>query len=232
MTLAIAAPSRAEFLELREDILQAYPQVREIYFWPLLSHEEGYYPGTWSDTNGVRRVATDAGNLPVLWDLELPLGQVDLSFQDWWHNRTFLNHWLRQCTEPVHIWRSHTSMGLDPLFLRLVAMHFDPLEYPAVSLHLNLYTTGSGLPSDQMARVLRCGVERYDERFIPALGVLNDGEGPEHIFVPPETLRRDLQLARQAGVTEVWLFGVNGLNDDYLSALWETLPLESLPNEE
>jgi hypothetical protein len=83
-------------------------------------------------------------------------------------------------------------MGLDPLFLRLIGMHFDPLEYPALWLHLDLYATGTGLPRDQMARVLRCGVERYGERFIPSLGVLNDGEGPASIFVSTTTLLRDL----------------------------------------
>lgn len=231
VTLAVAAPSRSDFLELREEILQTYPQVREVYFWPLLSHEEGYYPGAWSDSEGVRRVATEARGLPVLWDLEMPLGRMDLAFEDWWRNRASLPRWLRQRTEPVHIWRAHTSMGLDPLFLRLAAMHYDPARYPSVSLHLSLYTTGVGPLSDQMARVLRCGVERYGERFIPVLGSLDDGEGPEEVFVPAETLRRQLRLARQAGVAEVWLFGVNGLNDEYLSALRETMPLESLVEE-
>jgi hypothetical protein len=107
-------------------------------------------------------------------------------------------------------------------------MHFDPLEYPSVVLNLNLYTTGEGLPHDELARILRCGVEKYGARFVPAFGSLNDGEGPEEIFVPVETLRRDLRLARDAGVSEIWLFQVNGLNADYLSALRETLPLESL----
>ncbi len=60
----------------------------------------------------------------------------------------------------------------------------------------------------------------------PSLGVLNDNEGPPEIFVPPDTFRRNLQIAREAGVSEVWIFGANGLNDDYLRALRETLPLE------
>ena len=76
--------------------------------------------------------------------------------------------------------------------------------------------------------MLRCGVERYGAQFIPSFGVLNDAEGPAEIFVPPETLRRNLGLARAAGVSEIWIFGVNGLNSEYLSALHETLPLESL----
>ena len=42
--------------------------------------------------------------------------------------------------------------------------------------------------------------------------------------MPPETLRRDLSLAREAGVSEVWLFGVNGINQEYLSILREILP--------
>jgi hypothetical protein len=89
---------------------------------------------------------------------------------------------------------------------------------------------GAGLPAEQMSRVLRCGVERYGARFIPSLGVLNDGEGPDHIFVPPQTLRRDLGLARDAGVSEVWLFGVNGLTAEYIMALRDMLPLEQLPD--
>ena len=226
VSLAIAATSRDEFLTLRDSILQTYPQVGEIFFWPLLTHEEGYYPGSWSDADGVQRVANEAHNLPVLWDLEMPLGRTDLSIEDWQRNRAFLDTWLRQRSEPVHIWRSHVLMGLNSLFLRMASMHFDPSEYPLVSLHLDLYTAGAGQPRDELARILRCGVEAYGERFIPSFGVLNDGEGPEEIFVPVETLKRNLQLAREAGVAEIWLFGVNGLNESYLAALKEAIPVQ------
>ena len=96
----------------------------------------------------------EAEGLPVLWDLEVPLGHTSMSFRSWPHNRSFLSQWLSERKQPVHIWRSHTTMGLNPLFLRMVGLHFDPLDYPAVSLHLDLYATGDGLPDDQMARVL------------------------------------------------------------------------------
>ena len=230
VTVAVAATTRAEFLSLRDTISNTYPQVREVFFWPLLTRAEGYYPGAWSSSDGVQRVAAEAEGLPTLWDLEMPVDRTTLSFQDWWRNRTFLDQWLRQRSAPVHIWRSHVLMGLDPLFLNLVSMHFDPAEYPAVSLHLDLYTAGAGQPRDELARILRCGVEAYGARFIPAFGALNDGEGPAEIFVPPATLQRNLQLAREAGVSEIWLFGVNGLNAEYLAALKQTIPLESLPH--
>jgi hypothetical protein len=48
VALAVAARSRSEFLQLRTTILQSYPQVREVYFWPQLADDEGYYPGPWS----------------------------------------------------------------------------------------------------------------------------------------------------------------------------------------
>jgi hypothetical protein len=226
VTLAVAAPSRGAFLTLRAMILHRYPQVREVYFWPLLAKREGYYPGTWSDAAALRRVAADAEGLPVLWDLEMPPDLAHPSLVSWPWNRVWLDQWLQARTEPVHIWRSHASMGLDPLFLRLMGMHFDPLDYPQVSLHLDLYATGAGLPREQMARILRCGVERYGSRFIPAFGVLNDGHASDDKFVPLETLERDLRLARQTGVAELWLFGVNGLNDAIVKTLHQTLPLE------
>jgi hypothetical protein len=226
VTLAVAAPSRSIFLKLRDTITRQYPQVREVLFWPLLTAREGYYPGTWSDAGAIQRVAGEAQDLPVLWDLEMPPGLKHPSIRSWPQNREWMDQWLRSRTEPVHIWRSHASMGLDPLFLRLVGMHFDPLDYPQVSLHLDLYNTGDGRPAGQMAQIMRCGVERYGARFIPALGVLNDGAGRPEEFVPPPTLRRDLQLARTAGVSELWLFGVNGLNDEVVQMLRQTLPLE------
>lgn len=226
VTLTVATQSRMEHLELRDEIMQQYPQVQEVYFRPLLTEDEGYYPGTWSDSAAVQRVAGDAQGLPTLWDLELPLDLRIHSLNDWWQNRDFLDKWLREREEPVHIWRTHTSMGLNPRFLRMIAMHFDPLDYPAVYLHLNLYTTGTGKSDNDLSRILRCGVERYGEQFIPSYGLLNDGEGPADIFIPPETLQRYLQLARDAGVSEIWLFGINGLNDDYLNALKAVIPLE------
>jgi hypothetical protein len=232
VALAVAAPSRDAFLQLRATILHQYPQVHEVYFWPLLKSTEGYYPGTWSDAAAVRRVAGETAGLPVLWDLEMPPGLAHPSVTSWPQNRALIDQWLQTRTEPVHIWRSHASMGLDPLFLRLVGMHFDPLDYPQVSLHLDLYNTGAGRPANEMSRILRCGVERYGARFIPALGVLNDGAGAPGLFVPPETLQRDLKLARAAGVAELWLFGVNGMNADIVRMLHQTLPLEKVKNYE
>ncbi len=228
VSLAVAAMSRSEFLDLQAGIRQTYPQVQTIYFWPLLAPAEGYYPGVWSAAAAVQRVAAQTDDLPVLWDLEMPRGKVALSYGDWWQNRTFLADWLRQRRAPVHLWRSNTSMGLDPVFLRLVSMHFDPRDFPDMWLQLDLYTTGAGRPRDELARILRCGVERYGSHFIPAFGALNDGVGPAENFVPPATLQRDLELARAAGVAEVWLFGVNGLNAGYLAAVKAALPLASL----
>lgn len=226
VTLAVAAPSRDAFIHLRDEILQQYPMVHEVYFWPLLNVDEGYYPGAWSDHKAVRRVAAEADGLSVLWDLEMPLKFQQLSLASLPYNRAFLDRWLKQRVEPVHMWRSHTSMGLDPLFLRLIGMHYDPHEYPAVQLHLDLYENGRSVPSRQLKQVLHCGVKEYGEQFIPSFGVLNDGEGPASAFVSPDTLRSNLQLARQAGVSEVWLFGVNGLNDEYVAAIREALPVE------
>jgi len=227
VSLAVAAPSRAQFLQLRDTIRRDDPQVRDVLFWPLLTLDEGYYPGAWSDATAVRRAAREADGVPVLWDLELPRSPARPSLRDWWANRTFLDAWFRQRTEPTHVWRSMTAMGLDSALLRASALQFDPLRYRRVSMHLDLYATGGGLPDPVLRRVLRCGVERYGDRFIPSLGVLNDGQAAADVFVPTATLQRYLRAARQAGVGEVWLFGANGLTGDVIRTLHATLPVET-----
>ena len=40
VTLALAAPSRDEFMKLRDEVNSLYPQVGEVYFWGLLSADE------------------------------------------------------------------------------------------------------------------------------------------------------------------------------------------------
>ena len=232
VTLAIAAPSRAEFERLQAEILQTNPEVREVLFWPTLTQEEGYYPGGWSAPEGVNRAIRAVGDLPALWDLELPRGGFTLdaaALQHWWANRQTLHDFFSTHTQPIHLWRTHTAMGLDPAFLRLAAIHFDPLDYPSLRLHLDLYAIGEGRPAAELRQILRCGVERYGPQFIPSLGVLNDGEGPDELFTPVATFERDLRLARESGAAEIWLFGANGLNAEYLAALRRTIPLEPLP---
>jgi hypothetical protein len=199
--------------------------VHDLFFWPLLSPREGYYPGTWSDAAAVERVAREADGLPVLWDLELPRDLAVHSPADWWRSRQFLDQWLRRRTEPTHVWRSLTAMGLDTALLRLSALDLDPRDYPRLSLQLDLYATGGGLPDPLLRRVLRCAVERYGGRFVASFGMLNDGEGAPDAYVPPATLRRYLRAARDSGVAEVWLFGVNGLSDDVVGAVREALPV-------
>ena len=69
------------------------------------------------------------------------------------------------------------------------------------------------------------------QRFIPSLGVLDDQEGSASQFIPVDTLARYLAAARRAGVSEIWLFGVNGLNADYLAAIRAELPLDTLAGQ-
>jgi len=86
VSLAVTASSRAEFLQLRESIWATYPQVETVYFWPILSKDEGYYPGAWSYADAVQQMADEADGLPTLWDMELPLEMAGVSPVDFWRN--------------------------------------------------------------------------------------------------------------------------------------------------
>lgn len=228
VTLAIAASSREKFEELRAHIKSAYPQVQEVYFWPLLSDKEGYYPGSWSQSAAVARVANEAAGVPVLWDLEFPpKWRDDFSLREWRQNSSYLTGWLSGRKEAVHIWRSYPQLGLDPLLLRLLSMHYDPGEFQEVTLHLDLYSPNADIPASHLYRVMRCGVERYGPRFIPSLGVLNDGEG-SGTFISRQRLMQNVQSARSAGASEIWLFGLNGITPEIVANLHEIVPLDTV----
>ncbi len=227
-TLAIAAHSKTEFETFRTKIRAEYPYVKDVYFWPVLKPTEGYYPGAFSDLAAVERTKAEAEDVPTLWDLEVPPGMKHASYTNWWSYQISIDAWLRNRTVPIDIWRSHTSMGLDPDFLRFIGMQFDPLTYPVVKLHLDLYQKGDQeINAERMARILNCGVSRYKERFIPSFGALADGQGTPDKFTRFETLRRDIQLSRAAGVSELWIFSASGITPDVITLLHESLPLET-----
>ena len=216
--LALAAESPAAFEALRAPLADN-PYVQTIYYWPTLTPEEGYYLGPWSRSAGLQRVMAETpAETPVLWDWEFPRGGQGWAVGEAPANRRLIEAWWAGRTAPVAVWRSFTFLGLDSPLLRLTGLYVDPRAYPTLTLHLDFYASGAGRPAWLTARMLRCGVERYGARFVPSFGVLDDGLGAGP-FVSPEALARDVALARAAGVSEVWLFGLNGLNADYLAAL-------------
>ncbi len=218
VAVALAAESWAAFETIR-DSLRDNPYVETIYYWPTLTPAEGYYPGPWSAGAALRRVAAEIpADAPVLWDLELPRWNAGWAPGDWLGNRAFIDAWWRAHGGTVAVWRSFTFLGLDSPILRLAGLNVEASAYPNVRLHLDMYASGAGWPAGLVARVLRCGVERYGGRFVPNFGSLDDGLGSGP-FVSAEAVARDLRLAREAGVSEVWLFGVNGLNAEYLAAV-------------
>jgi hypothetical protein len=146
ITLAIAAPNRQEFERLHDEISANYPMVREVIYWPTLSLSEGYYLGGLSEPQAIQRVIDESRDLPLLWDLELPR-QPPVSFlklsERSLHNRPLIGDFFRHHQQPIHIWRTHTSMGLDPLFLRSLGMQYSPDDAAQIRLHLDLYTMGT-----------------------------------------------------------------------------------------
>jgi hypothetical protein len=220
-SIAVAAKTEEEYLYYKNEINTTHPHI-DVKFWALLSLDEGYYPGPWSDHKAVERIIQEVGNHPVLWDSEMPFKGKSFSFINWYKNKTIIHTWLLDREERVDVWRAHETMGLNPLFLRLTAIHSDPNEYPNTYMHLELSTTGEGLPDERIYKVLRCGVEEYGEKFVPSFGMLNDLKENESLYIPLDTLKRYLVAAQNAGVSEVWLFSLRGLSTETIDMINQT----------
>ncbi len=228
--IAVAAHSRKEFLSLQKEIHDNYPFAREIYYWPLIPLDQGYYPGALSDHKIISRTLNESHGLPILLDSEFKPGGPDISvetIQNWWKNTEFIDQWIKDHPDQqIDVWRSHPTMGFHSPFLDLLGIHIDPNKYTNVSMHYNLYSDND-LSNGQKENILCNGISEYGpEKFVPALGVLDDGVDGG-MFIPIDIFRHDLELARAAGVNRVAIFGVNGLNEEYVRAINETLPLET-----
>ncbi len=221
-SIAVAARTREEFLYYQSEIKKVAPNVK-VKFWALLPTGEGYFPGPFSDRKGVKRLISEVGELPVVWDSELPYNWNSFSPVNWYENKDLVDKWLKKRKERVDVWRSYDIMGPDPLFLRWAALHVDPNEYPNVYLHLDLYATGKGFSNERLMQILRCGVEKYGDKFIPSFGMLSTGKKSPETYITMDTLKRYLKIAQKAGVSEVWLHSLEGLNSETIAAIRESL---------
>lgn len=223
--LYVAAKSLEEFGKLQQQFKNKY--VKEFVYWPVLSKTEGYWISPFSDREGLKRVFQELkdNKTPVMIDAELPTTQNPLLYItqlfNFFRNRRFIRRFISDY-EDVYVAEYYPQGKFMTSLLTFSGLHFDPQEYHCQSIKM-VYHSMHTFKKTFIRKKLKDGVKTFGNRFLVAYGVMYTGNGWEPKITVSQ-LKTDLEIAKKAGMSEVIIFRLAGLNKTFTSLLKEYFP--------
>ena len=211
----IAAHSLTEFQNFSKTIPLT------LVYWLVLPKTDGY----WISPFSKRKALLDNFNalkdkeIELMLDLENPNHARHLYFTElhnFYRNKYFLKKFIAQGTP---------KMTLVELPGREKRLKFWGLTYPSktASIVKMVYTSLLPMSRDKkllkLIRTCREGVGKYGTRFKIGLGCTATGVGGTEALLSPQELAEDIFTAKKCGVTEVVIFRLGGMTEEYVKAI-------------
>ncbi len=224
--LYIAAQSYDEFLLYKSRIQAAYPQVKEIIYWPTLSKSEGYWISPFAKRHALARIFDELKNKtePVMLDLEYPRNVLLYPTQ------------LFQFKKNKQLIADFAASYQGPLSLAEYEVSHERLLQ---KFGLSFNGQGDGAGHTKKPKVIKMWyhsmrtfreelfreeIKKDQELFgkenlLVALGTIATGISGRERILAPEELARDLKIAKELGVQEVVVFRLGGWEKRYAEVI-------------
>ncbi len=211
--LYVAAPSLQEFIRVKNQIKSR--KVKEFIYWPTLKKEEGYWISPFSQRAALLRIFNElkGKKTPVMLDLELPTTQNPWLYLtqkfNFLRNRWLIKNFIKDYQGKVYA-AEYFPEGIFGKFLSHLGLHYQNTKVIKMVYH-SMHQFSEGF----MEKELRKGREELGDDFLAAYGVICPGIRKDEPILEPKRLEKDLQTARKAGVKEVVIYRLSGLNQEY-----------------
>jgi len=212
--LYIAAKSVTEFEKIISTIKNK--KVTELVYWPILEKNEGYWISPFSERKALQRIFAELNgkNISVMLDLELPLTRNPMllltQFFSFYVNRARIRNFIQDYRGKTYLAEYHPQGTRKEQVLQFLGLHYtNPKAYVIKMMYHSMYH----ISEEVVRRDFRQGVQAWGDHFIAGLGTIATGVLENEPILSEEQLRSDLRLAREAGVKEVVVFRLGGLNE-------------------
>ncbi len=218
--LYIAAEKVQEFKKIVARI--KHKNVKEYIYWPILKRREGYWISPFSQQKALSRIfkELEGEDIAVMLDLELPTTRNHLLYLtqafNFFGNKRLIRRFIQKYPGEVYLAEYYPEGKRSELLLRFLGLHY---AHPKVKVIKMLYHSMHNFDNSFLLQELRRGKEEYKRNFIAALGVIAPGIQGNEKALSPQQLENDLELAKKAGIKEVILFRLGGLNKEYIKIL-------------
>ena len=214
--LYLAAPNLAEF-ELIRSTLQGQ-KVKDTIYWPILTKKEGYWISPFSSRKALKRIFRElAGKkVSVMLDLELPTRQNSwLYLTQSFHfcgNKKLIGDFIAGHKGHIYLAEYYPEGRKQEGLLERLGLHYQSGKVKVIKM---LYHSLHPFSEDFVRQELRYGKQEYGKNFLVAYGTMGTGVHQTEQNIEPKQLKKDLRLARKAGISEVVLYRLGGLNKEY-----------------
>ena len=218
--LYIAAKSAAEFQKITSKIRNK--NVKEIVYWPVLDKQEGYWISPFSKTNALKRIflELEGEKIPVMLDLELPTTQNPLLYLtqsfNFYRNKALIGDFIRNYEGKLYLAEYYPQGKIPELWLSWLGLHY---VYPTTQVIKMMYHSMHYFKEEFVRAEFQRGVQELGNRFVVGLGTIAVGVMGNEPILSLKQLQQDLQLAKNAGVKEVIIFRLGGLDVEYAATI-------------
>lgn len=215
--LFIAAKSVDEFLLWKKKLSKK--GFKDLVYWPILSKKEGYWISPFSSRKALKRIFSEleGEKIKVMIDAELPTRQNMWLYLSecllFFSNRKLIREFVSK-RENVYVAEYFPESLFMEKVLSFLGLHFDCREYGCRIIKM-MYSSLHGFSDDFMKSELKRGVAEFDRNFLVGLGTIALGINGDEKVLCVSGLKRDLNIAHKAGVNEVVLFRLGGMNKRY-----------------
>ncbi len=214
--LYIAVESVPEFKKIVSKIKNK--KVREFIYWPLLKRKEGYWISPFSQRKALHRIfqELEGQKIPIMLDLELPTTQNLLLYltQSFYFrgNKRLIRKFIDNYQGEVYLAEYYPEGKRSERALELLGLHYPCKNTKVIKM---FYRSMHHFSDDFLRKELQRGKQEYGSRFIPSFGVIAPGILGNEPVLSPQQLEQDLQIAKKAGMKEVVVFRLGGLDKEY-----------------
>ena len=213
--LYIAAISIKEFTEIKNKIKNK--NVKQVIYWPILPIREGYYFSPWVRTSILERFFKNINNEPIMLDFELPRNRKLILTQSFsfFKNRYLIRKFIKEYKNEKYSAEYLPEKGFISNQMKFFGLSYSPIVYGNKIIKM-FYRSLHYINNERFKEELHYGRILYKDNFLVGLGCIDTGINKTEKILKPKQLEEDLKICKNLKVTEVVIYRLNGLNQDYL----------------
>ena len=214
--LYLGCKSLKEFNNIKSSIKNK--NVKVVVYWPILEMNEGYWFSPFSKRKALIRIFNElrGKKVPVMIDLELPFTRNKKLFFtqtfNFFRNRKLIREFIENY-ENIYLCEYFPKGKLKDFIMKFLGLHFDVNNIKIIKMFYSSMHHFNDLEEE-----LKRENEKYDN-FIAGFGTIAAGVFGNEPRLSYEQLENDLRTARKAGIKEIVIFRLGGLDKKYVKVL-------------
>ena len=217
--LHIAAKSLKEFNQIKSKIKNK--NIKEFIYWPILGMNEGYWISPFSKRHAMLSVFNElkGKKVSVMIDAETPFSKHNILFItqlfNFFRNRKIISKFIKNYPN-VYVSEYYPQGKIKDAILSFLGLHFDPHEYNVKVIKM-VYHSMHRFNEKFITKALTEGRKKYGKNFLVGYGTLAPGITGDEPKLSLLQLKKDMEIAKKAGLSEVVIYRLGGLNKKYAS---------------